>query len=314
MKKLFLFILFISLLEGSEFEFGKGSMSFTGGMLGLTQTISEDISSYSLISNHSNIGNSKIFYAYNFTWYDSKHLKQFQQIYNTGIQQAQNVINSFSPFTSNLPLIGNAISNTKIFIPTIDYRLQGLDASVSLGYDIVKKDENNYLGIAGYLGISTPWISATKANDPLPISLPTSKKNMIYQYYKDSKTEIETYKIGLAIYSRVKLIPTLSAYLNGIYAYQTGSISNDYAKSDFDVDGHFTSIDMGVRFQPYEKDFDLGWLTLSPRIFVTAGYRHNSWTYDGASINISGMPTIKFPKTNMQIDTDIGYFGVGYSF
>ncbi len=305
MKKTLSFLIFISTISfGGEFQIGKGDMSFRGGMLGLTQTISEDITTYSLISNHSNIASSNLFYAYNFTWYDSKHLKQMQKTYNTGISQMTNI---FLPYLSS--------PSTKIYIPTMDYRLQGLDASISLGYDLMNEDENNYIGIGGYLGISLPWISATKANDPLPISLPsTTKTNILYKYYKDSKTKIKTYKIGLAFYSRKKLIPTLSAYLNGIYAYQTGSISNDYAQSDFHVNGRFTSIDLGVRFQPYEGNFDLGVFTLSPRVFVTAGYRHNSWKYNDAAINISGMSSIKFPKTTMKIDTDVGYLGVGYSF
>ena len=302
MKKFLVFVLLVSTLFSGEFQIGKGSMSFTGGMLGLTQTISEDITSYSLISNHSNIGSTKTFYAYNFTWYDSKHMKQMQNTYNTGITQINNF---FSP---------NFLIGTNIYMPTMDYRLQGLDASISLGYDLINKDENNYMGVAGYLGISTPWISATKGNDPLPISLPPQTKSNIYKYYKDSKTKIKTYKLGVALYSRVKFVPSLSGYLNAIYAYQTGSISNSYANSDFHVNGHFTSIDFGVRFQPYEKNFDLGFFTLSPRLFATLGYRYNSWTYDDAAINISGLPTVKFPKTTMKINTGISYIGFGYSF
>ncbi len=302
MKRVSLLVLCITTLFSGELQVGKGSMSFTGGMLGLTQSISEDITSYSLISNHSNIGSSKTFYVYNFTWYDSKHMKQLQNIYNTGINQVSNI---FSP---------TILSGTSIYIPTMDYRLQGLDASISLGYDLIQKDENNYLGIAGYLGISTPWISATKGDDKLPISLPVQTKSNIYKYYKDSKTKIKTYKVGVGLYSRVKFFPSLSGYLNAIYARQTGSISNDYANSDFHVNGHFTSLDMGVRFQPYGGNFDLGLFSISPRVFTTFGYRYNSWSYDDAAINISGMPMIKFPKTTMKIDTDIAYLGVGYSF
>lgn len=309
MRKILLIpFLGISLYSG-EFQIGKGDMSFTGGMMGLTQTISENITSYSLISNHSNIGNSKVFYAYNFTWYDSEHMKQLQQTYNTGITQINNF---FSPYNN---FMSQNFMNQKIYIPTMDYRLQGLDAAISLGYDFINNGENNYLGIAGYLGISTPWISATKGNDILPVSLPkTTKNNILYNFYKNSKTKIKTYKLGVALYSRVNIAPSLSGYFNWIYAHQTGSISNDYAKSDFHVNGDFISFDIGMRFQPYEKNFDLGLFTLSPRLFATIGYRYNSWTYDDASINISGMPTVKFPKTTMKIKTDMAYLGVGYSF
>lgn len=301
MKKVLAFTLLTATLYCGEFQIGKGTMSFTGGMMGLTQTISEDITSYTFTQNHANIASSDIFYGYNLTWYDSNHMKQMQNTYNTGITQATKF---FSPFL---------FASEKIYMPTMDYRLQGLDASISFGYDVINKDEDNYLGLAGYLGISTPWISSTKGNDPLP-SLPGSTKTNIYNYYKDSKTKIKTYKLGVALYSRAKLIPSLSGYLNAIYAHQTGSISNDYAQSDFHVNGNFTSLDMGLRFQPYEGNFDLGLFTLSPRLYITAGYRHNSWDYGDAAINISGLPTVKFPKTTMKIDTNIGYLGAGYSF
>jgi len=296
-KTLFCLALATSLFSG-ELRYGHGSMSFTGGFLGFEQTVSEGIDTFSFEQNHKNVLGSKTFYAYSLTWYDSQHFKQMQSMYNTGVNQTFSWMN---------------LSGTDTFIPTMDYRLQGLDASLSIGYDLYHKDENNYFGVAGYLGINLPWIDSQKDSsylDNLPAGV---DKNKLYDLYKASKTDIKTYKVGLAVYSRTKLAPTLSGYLNAIYAYQTGNISNDYAHSDFDVDGTYKALDIGVRFQPYEKNYRWLGITWSPRVYLTAGYKMERWSVDDVAIDISGAG-MSMPKTTMKFDTDIGYVGVGYSF
>jgi len=299
MKKILLSVLVANSLFSGELRYGHGTMGFEGGFLGFTGKVTEGIDTFSFEQNHKNLFGSKTFYAYSITWYDSEHFKQMQSMYNTGVNQ----VVSWMPST---------VSNN-IFIPTMDYRLQGLDASVSLGYDLYHLDENNYFGVAGYLGINLPWIDSQKDSsylDDLPAGVDA---NDLYDYYKASKTDIKTYKIGVGIYSRTSLAPSLSGYLNAVYAYQTGSISNDYAKSDFDVDGTYKALDIGVRFQPYEKDHKWLGITWSPRVYVTVGYKMERWSVDDVAIDISGMG-LSMPKTTMKFDTDVGYVGVGYSF
>ena len=299
MKKITLSLLLCSALFSGELRFGHGTMKFTGGFLGFTQSVSEGIDTFTFEQNHKNILGSKTFYAYNLTWYDSQHFKQMQSMYNTGVSQSFNW------------LLGGATPTT--FVPTMDYRLQGLDASLSLGYDMYNLDENNYFGVGGYLGINLPWVDVKKDShylDNLPSGVDSSK---LYKYYKDSKTDIKTYKLGIALYGRKSLVPSLSFYSNFILAYQTGSISNDYANSSMDVDGSYTSLDLGVRFQPYEQDFKLWKVTFSPRLYITAGYKMERWSVDDVAIDISGM-NMKMPKTTMKFDTDTAYLGFGYSF
>jgi len=299
MKKLALSLAILSSLSAVEFRYGHGDMSFTGGFLGFTQTVTEGIDTFSLEETHKNILSSKTFYAYSITWYDSEHFKQMQSTYNTGVNQA----------VSWMP----SIVSDEVFIPTMDYRLQGLDASLSLGYDLYHIDENNYFGVGGYLGINLPWIDSQKDSsylDDLPAGVDANK---LYEFYKASKTDITTYKLGLGLYARKSIMPSISGYLNAIVAYQTGSIENDYAHSDFSVDGTYKSLDLGIRFQPYERDHRLFGVTWSPRVFVTAGYKMERWSVDDVAIDISGMG-LSMPKTTMKFDTDVGYLGVGYSF
>ena len=299
MKKISLSVLLALSLSAGEIRIGQGSMSFTGGFLGFNQTVSEDITTYSFVQNHKNLFGSKTFYAYDVTWYDSVHFKQMQSMYNTGVNQ----VFSWIP--------AGAVSST--FIPTMDYRLQGLDASLSLGYDTYHEDENNYFGIGGYLGINLPWIDSQKDSSALS-NLPVGvDANELYKYYKASKTDIKTYKLGVTFRGRKSLAPSFSGYINGVVAYQTGSIENDYAKSSFTVDGTYSSLDLGVRFQPYEKDHEWLGITWSPRIFVVAGYKLERWSVDDVAIDISGMG-MSMPKTTMKFDTDVAYVGAGYSF
>jgi len=285
-------------LVAGEFRYGQGSMSFTGGFLGFEKSVSEDIYTISFVENHKNILGSKSFYAYDITWYDSKHFKQMQSYYNTGVSQAF----SWMPGSS-----------TQTFVPTMDYRLQGLDIGFSLGYDLYNKDENNYFGIGGYIGINLPWIDSQKDDsylDDLPVGVDA---NELYKYYKASKTDIMTYKLGVTFRGRRSLAPSLSAYANAVVAYQTGSVENDYANSDFNVDGSYSSLDIGMRFQPYEKDHKWLGITWSPRAFLTLGYKMEKWSVDDVAIDISGMG-MQMPKNTMEFDTDTVYMGVGYSF
>ncbi len=299
MKKISFSLLLALSLSAGEIRIGQGSMSFTGGFLGFDQTVSEDITIYSYVQNHKNFFGSKTFYAYDVSWYDSDHFKQIQSMYNTGVSQT----------FSWLP-VG---STTSTFIPTMDYRLQGLDASLSIGYDTYHEDENNYFGIGGYLGINLPWIDSQRdssSDSDIPASVDTAE---LYKYYKASRTDIKTYKLGVTFRGRKSLAPSFSGYLNGVFAYQTGSIKNDYAKSDCSVNGTYTSLDLGVRFQPYEKDHEWLWITWSPRVFVVAGYKLERWSVDDVAIDISGMG-MSMPKTTMKFDTDVVYLGAGYSF
>jgi hypothetical protein len=299
MKKLSFFLFVASALFAGEIRIGSGDMGFSGGFLGFDKKVTEGITTFGYEQNHKNIFGSKSFYCYNITWYDSDHFKQMQSIYNTGVNQ----LFSWMP-----PIV-----SSNVFVPTMDYRLQGLDASLSLGYDLSHKDENNYFGIGGYLGINLPWIDSQKDSsylDNIPAGIDVNK---LYDFYKVSKTDIQTYKLGVGIYTKTSLTSTLSVYANGVYAYQTGSMENDYAKSDFNVDGTYKSLDIGLRYSPYQKNHRFLEITWSPRVYITAGYKLERWSVDDVAIDISGMG-INMPKTTMKFDTDIGYLGFGYSF
>jgi len=297
-KSLLVFLGISNLLLASEFDYGSGTFTMKGGFLGLTQDIDTDVTTYSVVTRHANLF-SDAFYGYDITWYDSKRLNQAAANYNNKASELNNFLGN-----SNI----GALS-----IPSMDYRLQGLDANVQLGYDLLHQDKDNYLGVGALVGISLPWIDGGKSDSSA--NLDTS----ILGAFPDTKTEIKTYKLGATVNFKKALVSDkLSLYGTLSYAYQTGNIENDHLNSDYSVDGTFQEYNLGLYFTPFTEEYKLGFLTLGPRVFATAGYKFSKWEVDKMSINMSGKEVssdILSPlATQFSMESSIGYFGLGYSF
>ena len=298
MRKVVLTTMILSgLLTASEFEYGTGTFNVSGGFLGLDGSIGTDVSTFSLVDRHSNLPSSDFFYGYDFTWYDSEMLKQAQHSYN------------------NISLV--------MKIPAIKHRLKGLDANIRLGYDVIKKDADNFLGIGVLFGLSIPWIESSKDDSASATftSIGDNIDNPLYErdYFGDSKTEIITYKIGPSINFQKSLVSDkLSLYGIASFAYQTGYIENDTIDSELTVNGTFQEYNLGLYYTPFTETYEWGWLTLSPRIYGTLGYKYSEWDLDEVVIDISGakLSSDVLDPLGMKfgMDSSVGYFGVGYSF
>jgi len=287
--KIGLAVLLGNSLYAGEIQYGHGTFEMSGGFIGLTQDITADISTYSMIEQHQNIASSTWYYKYNFTWYDSDEM-----------MQAQDTINSY---------VNNFSQNSGIkTVPSIDYRLQGLDLNIVLGKDLFHKDKNNYFGVGILLGLSIPWIDSKKSD-----SNDDTTSDNIMNAMKDSKTKMLTYKIGPSITARKSLNRYFTVYGSATYAYQTGSFKNDYAKTDLNVDGIFQEYDFGIRFQPVSVDYEFGWLTISPKLYATLGYRYTSWDLNDITMDVTGT-NANFNQTDFNMNSSIAYIGVGYSF
>ena len=279
---------FTSLLPAGEIQTGKGTFEMTGGFFGLDQTQSTDITTTSLVQNHKNIFGSTYYYAYDLAWYDSDFLVQGQQTINNPI-----------------PFLPSSI------IPSMDYRMQGLDVNLVFGKDISHKDENNYLSAGLLIGISVPWINSKDDDSNDDNYYDNNNENNITT--QSSKTKIYTYKIGPSISARTSLGKYFSLYTNAAIAYQTGHIENSYANISSDVNGMFKSYDIGIKFLPISEDFDLGFFTLSPRFYATLGYKYSSWDLNDINIDATGQ-NIKFTSTDFNMNSKTTYFGLGYDF
>lgn len=276
-------------LYAGEIQTGKGTFEIKGGFIGLDESINTDVTTYSMVEEHKNFGSSSWFYKYNFTWYDSDQMIQ-----------AQSTINGYSDGFLNNPV--------SLTVPSIDYRLQGMDLNLVLGKDLSHKSENDYFGAGVMLGISIPWIESKKDennNDTL------SDDSM--DLMAKSNTKIFTYKVGPSFTARKSLNRFFSVYGSATYAYQRGTFKNDYAESDLTVNGIFQEYDVGISVHLFSSEHDLGWITVSPRLYATLGYRYTSWDLDDVNIDITGTNTT-FNQANFKMNSSIAYFGIGYSF
>lgn len=300
-KQLMILMGLSSAVLASELQYGSGTFGMEGGFLGLSSRFTTDIESFSMVERHSNFAGD-YFYGYDLTWFDSTTLRSTQHAYND--------------FASSLS------------IPEMEYRVKGLDANIKIGYDVIHQDQDNFLGVGLLLGLSMPWIDSSKGDNPTDDSAVPSfdfyTANMgtgmdVTDLFKDSQTKIMTYKIGPTINFQKSLIAKkLSFYGTASYAYQTAYIKNDYANSDFTVNGTFTEYNFGLYFTPFTETYKWGWFTLSPRLYATLGYKYSRWDLDEMSIDISGA---KFSSDildplamKLGMDTSVGYVGIGYSF
>jgi len=222
-------------------------------------TVFLKVARYSL--KHKNIALSTFFYKYNITWYDSKVLTQMQ--------------NSFNSY-------GGMVFVPRVS-PSIDYRPQGLDCNFVFGKDIVHKSENDFIGLGLMLGISLPWIDSEKSS-----SNDDSLSDDLMDAMQSSKTKILTYKVGPNISLSKGFGKYISIYASATYAYQTGTMQNDYVDTKFTVDGIFEEYDAGVKIEPFAYDHKFGWFTLSPRLYATFGYRYSSWVLNDIALDITG--------------------------
>jgi len=300
-RSLLVFLGISNLLLASEFQYGSGTFGMEGGFLGLTNRIDTDVTTYSMATRHANVLGD-FFYGYDLTWYDSKTLTQAQHTYNDFANNGNNMMG----------MNNNEVAS----VPSMDYMLQGLDANVRLGYDLLHKDKDNYLGVGALVGISLPWIDSSKKNSS---SSNNNGSNSLLGAFKDTKTTVQTYKLGVTLNFQKTLIDNkLSLYGVGSYAMQTGKIENDYLNSDYDVDGTFQEYNVGLYFTPFTETYKLGFLTLGPRVYGTLGYKYSKWSVDKMSLNMSGHEidsNILSPlETKFNMDSSVGYFGIGYSF
>lgn len=281
-------VLLLSLpLSAGEIQYGSGNFQMSAGIFGVDQDLNVDLTTYSIIQNHQNILSSNFYYKYNFTWYDSKTITTVQDTFNT--------------YSSSTPSF-----NTTASTPTLNYRMQGLDLNTVLGYDIYHKNENNFFALGIMIGVSTPWIDSEES----------SSNDTDYPdgtLLKKTKTEILTYKIGPSISVMQSFNKHFMVYASATYAYQTGSIKNSYMSSSFQVDGTFQEYDIGLKFQPLSEEIELGWFTLSPRLYFTAGYRYSDWQLDDIETSIMGF-NLPSPETDFNMNSSITYLGFGYTF
>jgi hypothetical protein len=298
----------ITLVSATSIEYGKGTFSMEGGFLGLSSQIDCDISTFTLKNEHSNIGD--FYYGFNLTWYDSDTMRQAQKTYNSLAKDANGYL-------------WNIGGSKSAIIPSMNYRMKGLDANLRLGYDIIHKDKNNYLGIGLLVGISAPTIDADKGDSVAPdLGFMFNSAGYLLKakdLFSKTKTDFTTYKIGPTVsFQRALINKKLFLYGTASYAYQNASIKNSLVKTELSADGIFQSYDIGLKFVPFETKVKTRLFTLNPSLYGTMGFRYSSWEVKKVAIDTSGneisSDLLKPLKNNLTMSSSTAYLGFGYSF
>lgn len=280
------------IMTHGEIETGRGTMSMEGGFLGLNGKISDNVTTYTLKTEHQNTLIKHLNYSYKISWYDSNKINQALSTYNQTVTDI------------------NGNTYNALDIPSMDYRIRGLDADVGLGWNLIDLGSHDYFSLGLDVGLSTPWIEAAKASG----SSNSGGSNALAALYATSNTKIWTYKVGPQIKVSKTLTPTLSLYGSAIYAYQYASIKNSSISLNSTVDGTFAESELGLRYQPLEKKYALtSWFSISPQLYFTTGVRYSKWALHDVAINLFDQ-NIPLPKSDLTVRSSNVYVGLGYSF
>ena len=293
-------LLVTSALNGGEIRFGKGTFDMSMGVTKLfTMDMSLDIDVLNFSEHHANIGSYPVYYYYNADFYKSDFIDKMTQW-------------ASYPVRMQIPFFGASIEDmidkyTMIPVPA-DYKIKGFDLDIGLGYDVLKdpNNKNNYIGIGINSGVSMPTM---ETRDMM------GDARLTYNLLKDTKTKVKTYKAGVSLNANYEIAPKVSIYGFASYGYQTGDIKNEYLLSSMDVDGTYTVFDVGIRYTPFSASKDFGWITLSPKLYLTLGHTYKKWDVDDVRVNL-----FKFFSANMfgpfttDFKSQYTYIGVGYSF
>ncbi len=270
---LFLATATFTLFAGSV-EYGRGTFHNKFALFGKGFSISTDISTYSLVEQHKNIFSSNFYYRYNITW---MQIERFQTA-------KQTIAATPFGFTA----------------PAMSYEPKGLDLDIGVGRDFIKKDERNFFGAGIDIGLSIPTIE-------------TSQKSNGSFTLGNFDIDVTTYKVGPHITFSKSVGTMLSLYGSGEYTFNHFRFKASRLQSSIDVDGRSYRLDIGLRLDLLHKNYKVGFLHLSPRLYGVAGYRYQKWSVDSFTAKIVNFALAQRFE-DFTFRTNYGYFGIGYSF
>ncbi len=275
MKKFFLLSTAALSLFAGSIEYGAGSFHIKYGLYEKTLSSSTDVTSYSLVERHKNIFSSSYYYRYNITWLKIDRFNTPQNSVTTAL--------------------------TPYIAPAMEYEPEGLDVTVGLGRDVIKEDERDYLGIGLDVGLSIPTVDSSQKSSGSSFNL------------GNFDIDVVTYKVGPHITFSKSFNKTLSFYGSANWAFQKFHFEANRFQSSVDVNGKTYGFDIGLRADFLHKNYKIGFIHLSPRLYAVAGYRYQKWDVEDFEVDLVGF-SIAQQIRDLQFRTNYGYFGIGYSF
>jgi len=279
------YILPLALLVNSanalDLRYGQGDFEWNIGsdLLG-EHSVTLDDKIISISEEHANFIDSPWYYFGNIDMHNSDTLDKVTDVADKIVGSLPFNPSDIAPFPSS-------------------FKVTGLDFDIGVGYDVAK-DENGYLGIGLMTGISTPFMEMHNYLEA-------------YEYLntllEETSTDVQTYKLGLTLQGSYNITNEFSIYGTGIYAMQTGTLDNDLISSSIDIDGTYSSFDVGVKFYPS------GVVDNETNFYVNIGYAYKHWEIDDMNVNIGNILATNLSSVvNTDMSSDNLYIGIGMTF
>lgn len=280
--------------QAAEFQYGAGDVSLKGGLLGLETEVDSTTNVFTIKEQYSNILDTDLFYNYNVSSFST---------------------NQFQNEASQLQTVGGGNLN----LPDTQYDWQGIDAQVTLGYDLFKRSPQDYFGVGLSLGIALPLIdnsgkrasSTEPANDDnLTLIAPGSSLDTDFF---SSTTEFSGHKLGPKIVFGKSLNRLASVYGQMSYARQSMQIKNSTFDYKNRVAGDYFSYELGMRYQPFSVKKEFGFITLKPSLYFTLGVNYSQLKLDEFKVDLSGQ-NFNTDSVKLEASSTTLNFGIGYNF
>ena len=273
--------LLVSSANALDLRYGQGDFEWSGGIDGIySSSLTLDDKVMSISEQHQNFPNSDWYYFGNIDIHSSDTLDQMTDIGDGLLDSLPFSPGAIAPFPSS-------------------FEVSGVDFDIGIGYDIIK-DERGYLGIGVMTGISTPFMEMHNYIDAM---------EFIGDILEETSTDVETYKFGISMQGAYSVTPNLSIYATGIYATQTGDMTNDIISGTFDVSGTYSSVDIGVKYYPSEV------IEGESNFYIKGGYAYKHWDIDEIEGGIGGIVSPNIMEiASMEMKSDYIYVGIGFSF
>ncbi len=281
----------ISTLSAVDLRIARGSYDTDMAIKSFMQhNTTNDITVFSLNEPHKIISQSAWFYYANAALYTSNSKRQTTEFANFAASYT-------------FPLVGSVNDMTNAFIDMVsvdgDYKAVGFDINFGLGYDLLRKGRS-YLGIALNTGATLPTINAENL---------TSKADLVYDLMESWDLDMRTYKIGPSIKANLALYESVNLYGSIGLGFQKARVKSGLFKSSIDVNGDYSALDVGVRYQPK------GLWSLPKNIYFLIGHSMKRWNVDSATVNLYNFfQADVFRPFTTQLKSHETYIGAGYQF
>ncbi|WP_319558146.1 hypothetical protein [Thiomicrorhabdus sp.] len=291
------FMLLIALsdeAQASEILIGSAGMELQGGLLGLQGGVESYGEWLNYKTEHTSIRSGRLFYDYSIAYLTPTR--------------------SFNESISVKNLQGGEMN-----IIGAEFEWSGIDAQATLGYDLFRWGERDYIGLGLSLGIAAPVIKNAGIDVPSADWMP-NQGAPVYVEEGDSEevslvastTEFLGYKLGPKLLLSKALGDRAAVYGEISYAPQQLSIRNKNLDYRIDIDGDYFHYALGIRYELMKSSHSLGLLNIEPRLGLDFGVQYSRLHLQKFNLDLSGM-NYAIPKTELSLESHSLYLGVSYA-